>query len=206
MASAAGSSPRTWGTRGRQDGRVDQGRFIPTHMGNARSCRRRPAGRSVHPHAHGERRASMATSTCMTGSSPRTWGTPFRRHPKPSQHRFIPTHMGNASRHGGIPMLKSVHPHAHGERLPHWRRICGLDGSSPRTWGTLVSAGSAHWRCSVHPHAHGERHPRHTAAVQPSGSSPRTWGTRADIPPGVRSQRFIPTHMGNASDGARRPA
>ena len=51
----AGSSPRAWGTHTIVPRGQPFDRFIPTCMGNAWSVWVTPAGRSVHPHVHGER-------------------------------------------------------------------------------------------------------------------------------------------------------
>ncbi len=72
-----GSSPRTWGTPRSRQRTHRRLRFIPTYMGNAegryRSCR--PG--AVHPHVHGERSSLRYGIVSSTGSSPRTWGTPY---------------------------------------------------------------------------------------------------------------------------------
>jgi len=51
----------------------------------------------------------------------------------------------------------------------------------------------------VHPHARGERYYLRATRKLSIGSSPRTWGTRAHVQVAIRPQRFIPTHVGNAS-------
>ncbi len=174
-------------------------RFIPTYMGNADLPGLSCDGVPVHPHVHGERTIKVVMSATFPGSSPRTWGTPFRCPRVIRDWRFIPTYMGNARSEPQHSRNCPVHPHVHGERL----RFCALEssglGSSPRTWGTLEGAspyvavvrfiptymGNARrrpvrrsWR-PVHPHVHGER------CKQVVGA-----GTSA---------RFIPTYMGNAS-------
>jgi len=50
-----GSSPRTWGTPGRDGQRAELDRFIPTYMGNADGVDSHLRSRPVHPHVHGER-------------------------------------------------------------------------------------------------------------------------------------------------------
>ena len=96
-ARIAGSSPRTWGTLTHTAEELPVSRFIPTHMGNARS--RWTSGRksTVHPHAHGERRVEGGCTLLQLGSSPRTWGTPVPEGRQERRQRFIPTHMGNAA-------------------------------------------------------------------------------------------------------------
>ena len=131
-----GSSPRTWGTLAHLLGVVAVPRFIPTHMGNATWPPSRPPARSVHPHAHGERLETVRPVSAATGSSPRTWGTRIVVSTLQPLHRFIPTHMGNASVSRLRPVRKPVHPHAHGERHARTTHAGPDDGSSPRTWGT----------------------------------------------------------------------
>ena len=218
MLNERGSSPRTWGTLLLAKTSIRRLRFIPTHMGNAHRRRGSYGVRTVHPHAHGERWPSAYTDQWVGGSSPRTWGTRYPRQCLRRFRRFIPTHMGNARTLRSAWRERSVHPHAHGERLRtlhHHRPLCG---SSPRTWGTRSDLHSAELAyrfipthmgnapssslpsrsSSVHPHAHGER--SSTLAVVSSfpGSSPRTWGTPACWASECCRTRFIPTHMGNA--------
>jgi len=73
--SAAGSSPRAWGTLRRGAGVDDQDRFIPTCMGNSPAGPWAPASGSVHPHVHGELWIWWFSVYVMGGSSPRAWGT-----------------------------------------------------------------------------------------------------------------------------------
>ena len=131
-----GSSPRTWGTPGGAAAGDGPGRFIPTHMGNAALSQGAGTPTAVHPHAHGERNASRIVMSAYFGSSPRTWGTLLNRTPSGVRFRFIPTHMGNAAKDAGGLSPKSVHPHAHGERVNRVAEPTSADGSSPRTWGT----------------------------------------------------------------------
>ena len=126
--------------------------------------------------------------------------------------------MGNARCCPRLASARSVHPHARGERAAHLIGHRPHDGSSPRTWGTLISiesrgvslrfipthVGNA-WRCTdrrsqspVHPHARGERRRCKNEGFDPYGSSPRTWGTQFVVHAGEKFWRFIPTHVGNA--------
>ena len=120
---ARGSSPRTWGTPGRPERAAVAVRFIPTHVGNAAD--------QQHDYQ------------VLDGSSPRTWGTHQRALRGRKAIRFIPTHVGNAPDHGTRRPKEPVHPHARGERRRPWRSSTRSAGSSPRTWGTQMTAGWA---------------------------------------------------------------
>ncbi len=126
--------------------------------------------------------------------------------------------MGNAGLPGRTWSGRPVHPHVHGERLNRLETQELNAGSSPRTWGTpmfftshlsfsrfiptyMGNADAAVHRPGyrpVHPHVHGERLFASDEDRKAIGSSPRTWGTRGMLDGDVRSDRFIPTYMGNA--------
>ncbi len=93
---SAGSSPRVWGTRMEEAGRVvllavhphgcgehvgvagffeADRRFIPTGVGNTRTGHGRGFIRQVHPHGCGEHIKQLILSKGTSGSSPRVWGT-----------------------------------------------------------------------------------------------------------------------------------
>ena len=57
--------------------------------------------------------------------------------------------------------------------------------------------GSGHPMEPVHPHARGEQRSKPVRMWPYAGSSPRTWGTVASHLVDRRSDRFIPTHVGN---------
>ena len=69
-----GSSPRTWGTPGATVNFGGYTRFIPTYMGNTWATVLYDDTIAVHPHVHGEHFIAMTVTTCIHGSSPRTWG------------------------------------------------------------------------------------------------------------------------------------
>ncbi len=220
---STGSSPRTWGTHAPDRQRGPRPRFIPTHVGNAKRAPRRRATFTVHPHARGERQDGAKRSKIEVGSSPRTWGTRSAHSLTSSDIRFIPTHVGNASKTHTRSWISSVHPHARGERSVISIRCFLRGGSSPRTWGTLYlpprgvvygrfipthvgnadSILSAYPLGSVHPHARGERARSVVQVSQDAGSSPRTWGTHCPSKRMRPNMRFIPTHVGNAPYPAR---
>src|SRR6056297_963773 len=97
MRSAAGSSPRAWGTRTYERQRQFFRRFIPTCVGNTLARRDSYLRAAVHPHVRGEHRNPGDAMSLFAGSSPRAWGT----HPPigncPASSRFIPTCVGNTA-------------------------------------------------------------------------------------------------------------
>ena len=173
----AGSSPRLWGTECPGRGAKQPWRFIPTPVGNGLITGVPGSGKTVHPHACGERRLCPGRIDTGSGSSPRLWGTGERTPNRVAILRFIPTPVGNGYNNGVIRQE--------------------ITGSSPRLWGTVLIAkrltsgvrfipppvGNGFLSfplpslLTVHPHACGER--GFTAAEQPAnrGSSPRLWGT-----------------------------
>ena len=73
-----GSSPHTWGIRRVPGLRFHGGRFIPTYVGHTRYA---PMGRrvdAVHPHIRGAYLNKFYHFPLPHGSSPHTWGIPFR--------------------------------------------------------------------------------------------------------------------------------
>ncbi len=136
FATLIGSSPRLWGTDSIRNVPARSGRFIPTPVGNGVPVSRESSGWPVHPHACGERGGSAGCEGLNGGSSPRLWGTGFRRCLPGTCSRFIPTPVGNGAKLMILVMVSSVHPHACGERV----NLCSINqmlfGSSPRLWGT----------------------------------------------------------------------
>ena len=194
----AGSSPRTWGTRGTHAQSPVRRRFIPTHVGNTCSMVLSFMFIPVHPHARGEHESMCLVAFETGGSSPRTWGTQADGAPTRTGRRFIPTHVGNTP---VMPFMRgsmTVHPHARGEHEVDFLDGNEQPGSSPRTWGTPTAScffilflrfipthvGNtdakriACSKCPVHPHARGEHTSTAASKRCMSGSSPRTWGTR----------------------------
>ena len=169
----------------------------PTHVGN--TSRAQGPGRAppVHPHARGEHGTCTWDATLDRGSSPRTWGTRGGSGQVALFNRFIPTHVGNTRLGIATPLGQPVRPHARGEHTVLMSKANSGNGSSPRTWGTLMRLPQPAHQCAVHPHARGE-HSRHPVERGPvGGSSPRTWGTRSKGLSPSFAARFIPTHVGN---------
>ena len=129
--------------------------------------------------------------------------------------------MGNTAYSRSIHTSMSVHPHTHGEHgVPGVPGVPGY-GSSPHAWGTLgenpaeartyrfipTRMGNT-WpfkrpwrRKTVHPHTHGEHIPILPLCGYLAGSSPHAWGTLCPGMGVLPVIRFIPTRMGNTSEG-----
>jgi len=192
-----GSSPRPWGTLVGHVLDVGLQRFIPTPVGNTRSSQPGAQRGPVHPHARGEHLSPALSKHGFSGSSPRPWGTPTGRMPASRGTRFIPTPVGNTASRRAARCWKPVHPHARGEHGVMYSVLLPAGGSSPRPWGTRVTAaadeessrfiptpvgntvhlGQRIQQVSVHPHARGEHRGRNRTAARCGGSSPRPWGT-----------------------------
>jgi len=135
--------------------------------------------------------------------------------------RFIPTHVGNTNGWDIHCVFMAVHPHACGEHGISCSLLSCINGSSPRMWGTrrdharrpghrrfipthvgnTASSPTPHRQQSVHPHACGEHNSRIAGIFSSSGSSPRMWGTRGSRWGNRLCSWFIPTHVGNTSQG-----
>ena len=66
-------------------------------MGNSRIVKCMRCLHSVHPHVHGELKATLRYRRIRTGSSPRAWGTLWISYIVGIIERFIPTCMGNSA-------------------------------------------------------------------------------------------------------------
>ena len=139
LAKNRGSSPRTWGTGAATRNTPPDSRFIPTHVGNSSALFFQSGAMTVHPHARGEQLVKLKISVCISGSSPRTWGTADFLHAGSQLLRFIPTHVGNRCPRAARRCISAVHPHARGEQKLYSAESWHEYGSSPRTWGTVGS-------------------------------------------------------------------
>ena len=111
------------------------------------------------------------------GSSPRTWGTADPLLPKCRPYRFIPTYVGNSGRARTLDRPRAVHPHVRGEQFEPGVLEIRRPGSSPRTWGTAVTA----------------QQPAAPRRFIPTYVGNRTLSFFS----AVQDQRFIPTYVGN---------
>ena len=135
--SIPGSSPHAWGTRMVRDPIDDNGRFIPTCVGNSPMCAPWYHLLTVHPHMRGELSCVVTLSDTSVGSSPHAWGTRRARRMGREVRRFIPTCMGNSAAHMPPWRNGAVHPHMRGELRGSWGTSSTGCGSSPHAWGTL---------------------------------------------------------------------
>ena len=129
-----------WGTPSSRSGRLPPGRFIPTCVGNTFLPFADRSSAAVHPHVCGEHRPDCVYESKYCGSSPRVWGTrkPGLNHLLIS--RFIPTCVGNTQPKIILSGPITVHPHVCGEHSISPSSMVSGIGSSPRVWGTLLSA------------------------------------------------------------------
>jgi len=134
-----------WGTHGVSPIGRNEGRFIPTHVGNTPSRSGEGQPRPVHPHACGEHNAPYDPRVTKGGSSPRMWGTRIALMTIRDKRRFIPTHVGNTQEDRRGLVRQAVHPHACGEHPAITRNRETQGGSSPRMWGTRLFCSEYWW-------------------------------------------------------------
>ena len=171
-----GSSPRTRGTPYVAADGVDVSRFIPAYTGNSPGSPTACRPGSVHPRVHGELLAPDCCRHRAAGSSPRTRGTRDWGMCIHMLLRFIPAYTGNSPAGVTSVCATSVHPRVHGELVNVNVAIVAVNGSSPRTRGTLkelrrisdsprfipaytgnsATGRSSSGETSVHPRVHGE--------------------------------------------------
>ncbi len=142
-----------------------------------KSKNKRPV--SVQPHACGEKPSDIGVSRVFRGSTPRMWGKGKRRPYSEVSFRFNPTHVGKSHRLGRTSNVKTVQPHACGEKRKY-------------AFNILVK--------SVQPHACGEKILRNQNRRAFNGSTPRMWGKVDVYWSDIQKKRFNPTHVGKRYD------
>ncbi len=213
----SGSSPRTRGTAWAYGNSQNRTRFIPADAGNRAAQTHDTDSRAVHPRGRGEQQTRASILSGDFGSSPRTRGTVFGIVTAIRQLRFIPADAGNRRSMPGAVRNPTVHPRGRGEQ-PTLAMYNGfLDGSSPRTRGTVVlscilpddrrfipaDAGNRSTRQltisrpPVHPRGRGEQVCEWAPRPVAIGSSPRTRGTVLCLDIKYEPYRFIPADAGN---------
>ncbi len=176
-----GSSPHPWGRLAHPDKKHEHTRFIPTSVGQTLPYPTR--------------------ITLISGSSPHPWG----RHLPGLLHRlfprFIPTSVGQTIRAASMIRTAAVHPHIRGaDNVKPSLRSCLL-GSSPHPWGRPRMLKRRVNRAAVHPHIRGADQTRHYLNQSVPGSSPHPWGRQEATRLDGTIDRFIPTSVGQTSDG-----
>ena len=192
-----GSSPHAWGILpGWIPFQLDR-RFIPTCVGNTACLGRSRIYRAVHPHMRGEYGLIYGQGRLLAGSSPHAWGIRPAALPCPAALRFIPTCVGNTTRHNAPRRPYSgSSPHAWGIRRiptgtsPAWRFI-------PTCVGNTSAAAFMAYMATVHPHMRGEYTGRRCSPRARAGSSPHAWGIRHRAQKRAMAGGFIPTCVGN---------
>ena len=141
----------------------------------------------------------------LHGSSPRAWGTPWRRPGPAGNARFIPTGVGNTRSGSQARRQDPVHPHGRGEHIDMPVPRPSAYGSSPRAWGTLRVECSASQQPRFIPTGVGNtgspspRNPK--TPVHPHGRGEHAVG-KAEA---AAAHRFIPTGVGNTRAGCACP-
>ncbi len=212
-----GSSPHTWGIQAWPILRSRLLRFIPTYVGHTDSINRVPVRPAVHPHIRGAYYDPLPQYSSICGSSPHTWGIRSGCHSWDQVPRFIPTYVGHTFFSSPTTYPASVHPHIRGAYQDPVELPQSVIGSSPHTWGILLSGlemmeasrfiptyvghtssnKAPMMPVSVHPHIRGAYFPADARKGRFGGSSPHTWGILPYIVFGIGNDRFIPTYVGH---------
>ena len=158
---------------------VNELRFIPTGVGNTRSCSIQRTGTAVHPHGCGEHSMNSRSSDTSI--------------------RFIPTGVGNTHRCATNDVGRTVHPHGCGEHYPASPLKMSDDRFIPTGVGNTPEGHSNIIIKTVHPHGCGEHRRLKKQNLGKFGSSPRVWGTLHAHCLYHMKKRFIPTGVGNTS-------
>ena len=109
--------------------------FIPTYVGHTCRMQRSQRQASVHPHIRGAYASSSAWLHSAIGSSPHTWGIPFRYRKYGPVSRFIPTYVGHTPGVGDEPRTLRFIPTYVGHTACRGSARSARGGSSPHTWG-----------------------------------------------------------------------
>ena len=88
-----------------------------------------------HPHACGDKTATLSKGGKIQGSSPRVWGQDANRLYQYDRIRIIPTRVGTRAYLAPLWLFSGDHPHACGDKNVLGAISTSLEGSSPRVWG-----------------------------------------------------------------------
>ena len=110
------SSPRVWGQVCTLDLNDYCTRIIPTRMGTSQLFFRGFRLAEDHPHAYGDKTATLSKGGKIQGSSPCVWGQGLRRISDTLCRRIIPTRMGTRVFCFCSDCYAEDHPHAYGDK------------------------------------------------------------------------------------------
>ncbi len=116
-SSNGGPSPRAWGSPDDKLSAYLAERSIPTCVGLTWACWWAWCGRPVHPHVRGAHDEYEKEYICLTGPSPRAWGSRYGKQEGPVSQRSIPTCVGLTRSGSGSSDRSSVHPHVRGAHI-----------------------------------------------------------------------------------------
>ena len=176
-----------------------------------------------HPHACGDKVASISLYIVTRGSSPRVWGQDYTVNPDLSNIGIIPTRVGTSCAVSTSSFIMRDHPHACGDKVLSVSVTSLPPGSSPRVWGQAflrseytastriipTRVGTRKEKAPIdfglwdQPHACGDKAPRDFVLENPEGSSPRVWGQATDPYQISCRKRIIPTRVGTSIDSLR---
>ena len=125
-----GSSPRVWGQEEVQVMAERLQRIIPTRVGTSVLQYLLHLLDEDHPHACGDKRASIIQPPVRQGSSPRVWGQENKRIPFTSTGRIIPTRVGTSHVRLSTLGLARDHPHACGDKTKEIKENSGFAKST----------------------------------------------------------------------------
>ena len=134
-SSRIGTSPRVWGQGTARHGERDTVRYIPTRVGTGQSPCAWSTATTVHPHACGDRVSQKSARVEREGTSPRVWGQAREAAALAHTQRYIPTRVGTGQHGRSTGPIRSVHPHACGDRSRPTVMTVPSSGTSPRVWG-----------------------------------------------------------------------
>ena len=146
------------------------------------------------------------------------WGQEAKQVSVPPNARIIPTRVGTRSALLNSILYARDHPHACGDKINFYIRLCHHLGSSPRVWGQVLDTWNTykndriiptrvgtrrsctHWHGIRwdHPHACGDKNSLILTSTLLTGSSPRVWGQEGRPVPYSVGKRIIPTRVGTS--------
>ena len=106
-----------WGQASKSISAGNISRIIPTRVGTRTSPFHIIGMYKDHPHACGDKTATLSKGGKIQGSSPRVWGQAQHAIGKPRLERIIPTRVGTRGFLKNGKFFKKDHPHACGDKI-----------------------------------------------------------------------------------------